>query len=137
MPSTGVTSATVMMTAPSANGSYEARFYPDNIYTTVLASTAFTVQGGPIPIAITLSPANPTMPDNAPAGTVIATASVTMSDGSQFNGSLTSSDTSGFFAISGLNIVTARALTSADDGTHSTVITGSQGGQSVSMKISV
>ena len=53
-----------------------------------------------------------------------------MSDGSQFAGTLTSSDTSGFFAISGLNIVTARALTSADDGTHSTTITASQGGQS-------
>ena len=90
----------------------------------------------PTPTAITLSPANATTPDNAPAGTVLTTATVTMSDGSQFTGKLTSSDTSGFFAISGLNIVTARALTSADDGTHSTTITASQGGRSVSMELS-
>ena len=89
------------------------------------------------PTAITLSPASATTPDNAPAGTVLTTATVTMSDGSQFTGTLTSSDTSGFFAISGLNIVTARALTSADDGTHSTTITASQGGQSVSLELSI
>jgi hypothetical protein len=70
------------------------------------------------PVAITLSPVSATMPDNAPAITVFTTATVTMSDGSQFGGTLTSGDTSGFFAISGLNFVTARALTSADDGTR-------------------
>ena len=90
----------------------------------------------PTPTAITLSPASATIPDNAPPRTVIATASVTMSDGSQFVGTLTTSDTN-FFAISGLNIVTARAFTSADDGTHSTVITASQGGQSFSIKFSL
>jgi hypothetical protein len=89
------------------------------------------------PTAITLSPASATTPDNAPAGTVLSTATVTMSDGSQFAGTLTSSDTSGFLAISGLNIVTARALTPADDGTHSTTITATQGGQSVSMDLSI
>ena len=135
-PSTGVKSGTVTMAAPTTNGSYEARFYANDGYT-LLARTTFSVQGTAIPTAITLSPANQTMPDNAPAGAVIATANVTMSDGSQFNGTLTSSDTSGFFAISGLNIVTARALTSADDGTHSTVITASQGGQSMSLQFSV
>jgi hypothetical protein len=90
----------------------------------------------PTPTAITLSPSSATTPDNAAAGTVLSTATVTMSDGSQFTGTLTSSDTSGFFAISGLNIVTAQALTSADDGTHSTTITASQGGQSASIKLS-
>ena len=91
----------------------------------------------PTPTAITLSSASATTPDNAAAGTVLTTATVTMSDGSQFTGTLSSSDTSGFFAISGLNIVTARALTSADDGAHSTTITASQGGQSVSMEFSI
>ena len=90
----------------------------------------------PTPTAITLSPASATIPDNSPAGTVIATAAVTMSDGSQFAGTLTTSNTS-FFAISGLNIITARALTSADDGTQSTVITASQGSQSLSMEFSI
>jgi hypothetical protein len=63
------------------------------------------------PTAITLSPVSATTPDNAAAGTVLSTATVTMSDGSQFAGTLSSSDSSGFFAISGLNIVTARANT--------------------------
>ena len=134
-PAAGVKSATVTMTAPNINGSYEARFYANDAYT-LLAKVTFSVQGVGIPVAITLSPANATIPDNAPAGTVIATANVTMSDRSQFAGTLTTSDTN-FFFISGLKIVTGRAFTSADDGTHSTVITASQGGQSFSIKLSV
>jgi hypothetical protein len=59
-----------------------------------------------------------------------------MSDGTQFKGTLTPSNTN-IFAISGMQIVTARALTSADDGTQSTVITASQGSQSLSMEFSV
>jgi hypothetical protein len=99
--------------------------------------TTAPIEGAPpTPTAITLSPASATIPDNAPAGTAIATASVTMSDGSQFAGTLTTSDTN-FFAISGLKIVTARAYTSADDGTHSTVITASQGSKSLSIEFSV
>jgi len=90
----------------------------------------------PTPTAITLSAASATIPDNAPAGTLIATANVTMSDGSQFKGTLTTSNTN-LFAISGLNIVTARALTPADDGPFSTVITASQGSQAFSMEFSV
>src|SRR6516225_2534014 len=133
-PAAGVKSATVTMTAPNTNGSYEARFYANDAYT-LLAKVTFSVQGVGIPVAITLSPANATIPDNAPAGAVIATANVTMSDGSQFAGTLATSDTN-FFAISGHNIVTARAFTSADDGTHSTVITASQGGQSFSIEFS-
>jgi hypothetical protein len=134
----GVTSAALSLSAPNTVGNYEARFYADDGTTTasLIATAPFTV-AGQVPTAITLSPASTTTADNAPAGTVLSTATVTMSDGSQFTGTLTSSDTSGFFTISGLNIVTARALTSADDGAHSTVITASQGGQSVSMEFSV
>jgi hypothetical protein len=45
--------------------------------------TTAPVEGAtPTPTAIILSPASATIPDNSPAGTVIATASVTMSDGS-------------------------------------------------------
>ena len=94
------------------------------------------VEGSPpTPTAITLLPANARIPDNAPAGTVVATAHVIMSDGSLFTGTLTTSNTS-LFAISGLNIVTARALKSADHGSFSTVITASQGSQSFSMELS-
>jgi len=98
--------------------------------------TTAPIQGVVAPIAITLNPASATIPDNAPAGTVIASANVTMSDGSQFSGIMTTSDTN-FFAISGNNIITARALTAADDGAHFTSITASQGGQSFSMDFSV
>ena len=96
------------------------------------------IQGGvlPTPTAITLSSASATIADNAPAGTLLATAKITMSDGSQFAGKLTTSDTN-FFATSGLNIVTARAFTSADDGTHSTTITATQGGVTVAAKLSL
>ncbi len=136
----GVTSATLSLLAPSATGNYEARFYADNGVSTLtlLATAPFVVNSQSVatPTAITLSPASPTIPDNATAGTVIATANVTMSDGSQFQGTLTSSDT-GFFAISGLNIVTARAVASSDDGTRSTVITASQGSQALSMEFSI
>ena len=92
--------------------------------------------GAPTPTAITLALASATIPDNAPAGTLIATANVTMSDGSQFKGVLTTSNTD-IYAISGLNIVTARALTPGDDGTHPTVIMASQGGQAAFMEFSI
>jgi hypothetical protein len=132
----GVTSATLSLLAPSVTGDYEARFYADDGVSTLtlLATAPFVVEA--TPTAITLSPASPTIPDNTPAGTVIATANVTMSDGSQFQGTLMSSDTN-FFTISGLNIVTARAVTSADDGMHSTVITATQGGQAFSTEFSI
>jgi len=100
--------------------------------------TVWTISDSPppTPTAIILSPASATIPDNAPAGTLVATANVTMSDGSQFKGTLTTSNTN-LFAISGLNIVTARALKAADDGAFSTVITASQGAQTVSMEFSI
>jgi hypothetical protein len=99
----GVISATLSLLAPSATGHYEARFYADDGASTLtlLATAPFVVssQGVATPTAITLSPASPTIPDNSPAGTVIATAKVTMSDGSQFQGTLTSSDTNFFCNI--------------------------------------
>ena len=44
VPNVGITSATVMMTAPSIDASYEARFYLNDGFM-VLARTTFTVQG--------------------------------------------------------------------------------------------
>jgi len=49
---------------------------------------------------------------------------------------LTTSNTS-FFAISGLNIVTAQPLTSTNDGPQSTVITAAQGNQALAKEFSV
>ncbi len=89
----------------------------------------------PRPIGIELVAVQSQILDNAPAGTVIATVQVTMSDGSFFTGTLTSSDP--FFAVSGMDIVTARQLTPADDGTHTTIITALQGGGGVAMSLSL
>jgi hypothetical protein len=73
------------------------------------------------------APASPMVPDNAPAGTVVAAAIVEMSHSLPFIGTVT---------IAGMNIVTACALTSADDTTHTT-IAAHHGGQSLSARISV
>jgi hypothetical protein len=142
---------TVTQTSPgdtwtvSASGSgYTVRNKRTGLYLSIVANvlamsstqTAWTLSAPPSPTAITLSPASVTIPDNAPAGTLIATAAVTMSDGSTFSGTLTTSDTN-YFSVSGLNIVTARAFTSADDGARSTVITASQGGQSLTRELSI
>jgi hypothetical protein len=95
--------------------------------------------GTPYPTAIYLSPAAASLPDDATAGTFITRATVTMSDGSAFTGTLTTSDTT-FFAISGMNIVTARDLTTADDNTtFVTTITASGMGFlpfSISLRVS-
>ena len=117
---------------------YDVRIYKQAISAAQVLALYQAVTPPPpsTPTAITLALASATIPDNAPAGTLIATANVTMSDGSQFAGTLTTSNTS-FFAISGMNIVTAQALTSANDGTQSTVITASQGSQSLTKEFSL
>jgi hypothetical protein len=110
-PSVGVTSASVIMTAPVNPGAYEARFYYNNGFT-VLARAPFTVQSAapspPAP-AITVTPSNPTIPDTTPLGAVVATFAVTMSDGSPFTGTVgfgaPNYDAGGVFAIAGNNII--------------------------------
>jgi len=47
-PGVGLSSASVVMTAPASPGSYEARFYYNNGFT-VLARIPFTVQGAALP----------------------------------------------------------------------------------------
>jgi hypothetical protein len=65
--------------------------------------------------------------DSSPKGTVISTATVKYSDGTTPAAvTLTSSDPT-FLAVNGMQLVLARALTSADDGTHHVTITASDG----------
>jgi hypothetical protein len=67
----------------------------------------------------------PQTPDNSPAGTVIAKATVTMSPATApFTGPLVS--TNPLYTFQGSNIVLSRALTAADDGTHNAVATAVQ-----------
>jgi hypothetical protein len=75
----------------------------------------------PVTAIITLSPVSKTITGQTPAGTLVSTAQVTVSDNSTFAGTLTTSDTN-LFVVSGLNIFTKRAFTPADYGTHSTTI---------------
>jgi hypothetical protein len=90
------------------------------ISATQTLSTIATLASPP-PTAITLTPASVTIADNVPTGTPLAAAAVTKSDGAQFSGTLTTSYTD-FFAIAGLDIITARALSCGDDRVHATVI---------------
>lgn len=74
----------------------------------------------PYPTAISLSPSSTSVTDTSPAGTVVSTATVTMSDGSAYSGQLSVSDPQ--FAASGLNVVTAVSPLSPD-GTRSITVT--------------
>jgi hypothetical protein len=115
-PNTGVASATVMMAAPTTDGSYEARFYANNGFS-VLARTTFTVQSvaspppppAPAQAVITVTPNMPEVPDTTALGAVIASYTVTMSDGSPFTGTVRFGapyyDGGGVFALSGNNII--------------------------------
>jgi hypothetical protein len=77
-------------------------------------STTPPVQGT-VAAKLARAPASAVIPDNAPAGTIVSTASVTMSPASApFTGPLVSSNP--LYAVRGLNIVLSRALTPADDG---------------------
>ena len=106
----------------------------------VWTNTGFVPSGDPAAppptlTAIVLSPAKVTIPDNAPSGTFVASATVTTSDGSPFTGTLVlSGPDAAMFAVSGMNIVTARAFAPADDGMHTTTVTAHQGGQSISAR---
>jgi hypothetical protein len=68
----------------------------------------------------------PSLPDNTPAGAVLAQMSVQYSDGSPFSGTITSSMPS-LLAVDGMQLVTARALAPGDDGPKNVVITATDG----------
>ena len=70
---------------------------------------------GTVATKVTLNHAHARTPDNAPAGTVLATVEVTMSPpGAPFLGALVSSNP--LFTFRGMNVVLARAYTRADNG---------------------
>jgi hypothetical protein len=89
----------------------------------------------PTPPGVTFVTTTTSLPDNSPAGTAIATFSVSMSDGSSFAG--TASPT-GTVAISGCTrLVLARALTSADDGSQQWTVIATQNEVTVSSSVAV
>lgn len=86
---------------------------------------AFTIFVGGVPVSISMSPSGPIVVDNSTAGTVVSTASVTMSDGSTYAGtlSLCCSPATDVFDVSGLNIVVKSNLGPVNDGPYDLVIT--------------
>ena len=116
-------------------------------------STLYTPSGFPLPLSIqippptggmdtatpsglTFTPIAATLPDNAVAGAAVAAVSVTMSDGSPFSGSLAASPV-GTVTMSDNQLVLARGLTPADDGSHQWSVSATQNGVTVSATIQV
>ena len=93
--------------------------------------------GAPFPVSIVLNPSSGIItPDNTSAGHIVSTASVTTNDGSPYQSPLTIAPAT-IFAICGLNVCTARQLTSADDGSWSGIVTAASGGASVSANLQI
>lgn len=91
-------------------------------YGTGVSGTGVVTPPAPTPVSIALSPSSISVQDNATAGSIVSTATVTMSDGTtNFSGTLLTSDTH-YYQISGMNVVLAHSLSGADDGQHNTVI---------------
>lgn len=88
-----------------------------SVAVTQTATITITVTGGFV-TAVACNPSAPSVPDTAPAGTIVCALSATISDGTPFTGKfgLTGAAAPGMFTLSadGKSIVTARALTSAD-----------------------
>ena len=111
-PAPGVTGGTVHLVVPAQAGQYEVRFFLNNSFTIGATSAPITVATGaappppPAPAAvITVTPNTPRVPDTTSVGAVVATYTVTMSDGSPFVGTLgfgaPNFDAGGIFALTG------------------------------------
>lgn len=76
------------------------------------------------------------LPDNLPAGTVIAAVTVVMSDGSTFAGDL-AAEPADLVTTAGMNLVLARALTPEDGGADTWEVTATQDGYSATAELEV
>jgi hypothetical protein len=107
--------------------SYDGVTLPNSAAALYRTGDSLTVKvGTPAPTitGITFTPSVPTLADNTPAGSKVSQATVTMSDGSTFNGFYSISDPTGLFTITSSGaVVTARPMTSTDDGTHAATVT--------------
>jgi hypothetical protein len=92
---------------PATAGQYEVRFFVSNSFNVVATSAAITATGAPPPPAavITVTPNAPQVPDTTSVGAIVASYTVTMSDGSPFVGTIgfgpPNFDASGIFALTG------------------------------------
>ena len=83
-----------------------------------------------VPMSVTFNPSAPVVANNSASGTSVTAINVTMSDGSQFAGTLNASPSS-LVAISGSQLMLSRAVTPADDGVHTCSVTATENGSSV------
>ena len=83
-----------------------------------------------IPMSVMFNPPAPVVANNSASGTSVTAINVTMSDGSQFAGTLNASPSS-LVAISGSQLMLSRAVTPADDGAHTCSVTATDNGSSV------
>jgi hypothetical protein len=113
----GVTAGTVHLVVPATAGQYEVRFFVRNSFNVIAKSAAITATGAAPPPAppsppapaqapvITVTPNTPQVPDTTSAGAVVATYTVTMSDGSPFVGTIgfgpPNFDAGGIFSLTG------------------------------------
>src|SRR5271163_19 len=119
------------------NGSHQWSVAAAQNGVTVSAAIPVQVTGAslpPTPTGVTFAPSTASLPDNAAAGTMVAAVSVSMSDGSAFAGTLTASP-AGTVTMSGKNLMLARALTPADNGSHQWSVAATQNGATVSAAI--
>ena len=125
-PAPGVTAGTVHLVVPPQAGQYEVRFFPNNSFSLGATSAAITVQiTAPVPTSVTLTPASVSLPDNSPAGTPVSTVAVVMSDKSAFAGTITIGPNN-MIALSRSTVALTRALTAADNGAQSFLITATE-----------
>ena len=104
-PPPGVTAGTVHLVVPAQAAQYEVRFFPNNSFAVAATSAAITAAASLPTVKIIVTPNTPQIPDTTSVGAVVATYTVTMSDGSPFVGTIgfgpPNFDAGGIFALTG------------------------------------
>jgi hypothetical protein len=116
VPASGVRNGTVHLVVPATAGQYEVRFFANNGWGLIATSghiTVTVVQAIATPV-ITVSPMMPQIPDNTPKGAIVASYTITMSDGSAFTGTVgfgaPNFDSGGIFALNALSKTNGRII---------------------------
>ena len=120
-------------------GNYPVTVWANGINTRFAGHAKFTINvtaveppPGPVPTGIKFNPVKTTLRDNAVAGTIVATFSVSTSDGSPFSGTLGASPADTVAVAGTTRLVLARRLNSADDGLQRWGVIAFQNGVSAS-----
>ena len=125
-------------------GNYPVTVWANGINTRFREHAKFTINvtaveppPGPVPTGIKFNPVKTSLRDNAVAGTLVATFSVSTSDGSPFSGTLVASPANTVAIVGTTRLVLARSLNPADDGSQQWGVIASQNGVSASGFIQV